>query len=88
MLGLTWIATLRGDFELARKHGKWAYDEAIKSGDRAIQAQATMRMADFDSLLSDTLDRLSEEEVHILRAQTTSKTLKEIGTEDFTLRPV
>jgi class 3 adenylate cyclase/tetratricopeptide (TPR) repeat protein len=48
LLGLTWIATLRGNLELSREHGKRAYNEALKSGDRSILAEATMRMADFE----------------------------------------
>ncbi len=48
LLGLAWLATVRGKRELAREMGTSAYREAERSGDRAILARAIMRMADFD----------------------------------------
>lgn len=48
LLGLTWIAILRGQTELSRELGTRAYELAGESGDSAILAGATTRMADFD----------------------------------------
>jgi hypothetical protein len=48
LLGLAWLATVRGKRELAREMGTNAHREAERSGDRAILARAIMRMADFD----------------------------------------
>ncbi|MBN2586620.1 MAG: AAA family ATPase [Candidatus Fermentibacteraceae bacterium] len=48
LLGLAWLATVRGNRELAREMGTGAHLEAERSGDRAILARAIMRMADFD----------------------------------------
>jgi tetratricopeptide (TPR) repeat protein len=48
LLGLAWLASVRGRFETCREMGTAAYSEARRSGDRAILARAIMRMADFD----------------------------------------
>jgi len=57
----------------------------IKENERSFFLEG--ETMEFDSLLSDTLNRLSEEDVQILRVKVTSITLKEIGTEDFSLPP-
>jgi len=48
LLGLTWIAILRGQTERSRELGSRAYKLAEESGEKAILARATMRIADFD----------------------------------------
>ena len=48
LLALTWIAILRGQTERSIELGTRAYELAGRSGDKAILARATMRMADFD----------------------------------------
>jgi tetratricopeptide (TPR) repeat protein len=48
LLGMAWLASVRGKRELCRELGTRAYEEAKRAGDRAILARAIMRMADFD----------------------------------------
>ena len=48
LLGMTWIAGLRGEIEKMQDLGRRACDEAMRSDDRSIQALAIMRMADLD----------------------------------------
>lgn len=48
LLGLAWLATVRGMWDTAREFGTSAHEEALRSGDRAMLARAIMRMADFE----------------------------------------